>query len=61
VPGQGLGYRDVFTIGLGRALAAIAQNAPAIDPSFRDGLAVARVVDAVQRSAAERAWTAVER
>lgn len=56
VPGQGVGYRDAFTIGLSRALSAIARGDDEASPSFADGLAVARVVDAISRSDRERAW-----
>lgn len=55
-PGQAIGYRDAFTIGLGKTLAAIANRSADVGPSFEDGLAVARVVDAAQRSASARRW-----
>ncbi|WP_050758512.1 Gfo/Idh/MocA family oxidoreductase [Xylanimonas cellulosilytica] len=55
-PGHGLGYEHSFThqvVDLVLDLAAGRQPAP----SFADGLAVQRVLDAVERSAAERgAW-----
>ena len=57
VAGQGLGYRDAFTIGIGRFAAAVAGAGDA-GPSFADGLRVAEVIDAAQRSAATRSWTA---
>ncbi|MGV1050153.1 MAG: Gfo/Idh/MocA family protein [Solirubrobacterales bacterium] len=59
VPGQGLGYRDAFTIGLGRALAAIAGGGGDPGPSFADGLAVNRTVAAVLASAREGGWVDV--
>ena len=61
VPGQGMGYRDAFTIGVSRALGAIARGETAASPTFQDGLAVALVVDAAQRSAAQRSWADVRR
>jgi len=61
VPGQGMGYRDTFTIGVSRALTAIATGQTTAAPSFADGLQVALVVDAAKRSAANREWTTVER
>lgn len=51
--GHGLGYEHAFThqvVDLVGAIAAGTQPAP----SFRDGLAVQKVLDAVERSAAER-------
>jgi len=59
VPGQGMGYRDAFTIGVSRALGAIARGATSAAPTFEDGVAVALVVDAVKQSAAERTWVPV--
>jgi predicted dehydrogenase len=61
VPGQGMGYRDAFTIGVSRVLEAIAQGRSSAAPTFADGLAVVRVVDAAQRSAAARSWVALDR
>jgi predicted dehydrogenase len=60
VPAQGMGYRDAFTIGLARVLTAIGEGSTTAAPTFADGLAVALVVDAAQRSASERAWAEVE-
>ncbi|WP_119695781.1 Gfo/Idh/MocA family protein [Microbacterium halotolerans] len=54
-PGHGLGYEHAFThqaVDLVNALAA--GEAPA--PSFADGLAVQRVLDAVERSAESGTW-----
>ena len=56
-----MGYRDVFTIGVSRALAAIAAGQSTAAPSFEDGLAVALVVDAAQRSARDGGWVDVAR
>jgi predicted dehydrogenase len=56
VPGQGLGYRDAFTIGIGRALSAISRDEPAVGPTFDDGLAAAQAVAAAVRSSATRSW-----
>ena len=59
--GHGLGYEHGFThqvVDLVTALAAGEQPTP----SFADGLAVQRVLDAVERSAADRStWTPIER
>lgn len=59
VPGQGIGYRDAFTLGLGRALTAIGNGATAVNPSFEDGLRAAEVVAAALESARTRRWTVV--
>ncbi len=59
VPGQGLGYRDAFTIGIGRALAAAAVDAGSAAPSFEDGLRVAELTDATLRSAESRSWISI--
>jgi predicted dehydrogenase len=61
VSGQGIGYRDAFTIGLGQALAAVGSKAATVDPTFEDGLRVAEVAAAALTSAESREWTAVER
>lgn len=59
-PGHGLGYEHTFTHQVSDFLAAIAAGTdPA--PSFADGLRVQRVLDAVERSAADASrWTPVE-
>ena len=59
VPAQGMGYRDGFTIGVSKALSAIARGESSADPTFHDGFQVALVVDAVQQSAATRTWQPV--
>jgi len=61
VPGQAMGYRDAFTIGVGRVMTAIGRGEEQVAPTFRDGLAAASVVDAAQVSAIERAWVDVPR
>lgn len=60
-PGHGLGYEHGFTHQVADLVTAIAEGTdPA--PSFADGLQVQRVLDAVERSAADRAqWTEVQR
>lgn len=59
VPAQGMGFRDGFTIGVSKALGAIARGETNADPSFVDGLQVALVVDAAMQSASTRAWQPV--
>jgi predicted dehydrogenase len=59
VPGQAMGYRDAFTIGLGRVMTAIGRGERQVAPTFRDGLAAALVVHAAQASAHDRAWVDV--
>ena len=59
VAGQGMGYRDAFTIGLGRALRGIADGEVEIEPTFEEGLAVSRIVAAVIESAENGTWTAI--
>lgn len=59
VPGQGLGYRDAFTIGVSRTLAAIGRGEATASPTFDDGLQVALTVEAAKQSAAERRWVPV--
>ena len=61
VPGQGMGYRDGFTIGVSKALRAIARGETSADPSFMDGFQVALVVDAAIQSASSRSWQPVRR
>ncbi|WP_435744493.1 Gfo/Idh/MocA family protein [Nocardioides sp. SYSU DS0663] len=50
-PGHVLGWDSTFTVQAAELLTAIAEERPAT-PSFADGLAVQRVLDAVERSAA---------
>jgi len=59
-PGHGLGYEHAFTHQAVDLVTAIAEHRQPV-PSFADGLAVQRVLDAVERSAADRStWTLVE-
>jgi predicted dehydrogenase len=59
-PGHGLGYEHTFTHQVKDFLEAIAAGTDPT-PSFADGLAVQRVLDAVERSAAaESRWTPIE-
>ncbi|MEQ0558528.1 Gfo/Idh/MocA family oxidoreductase [Amycolatopsis sp. NEAU-NG30] len=59
-PGHLLGYEHTFTHEVADLLDAIAAGTDP-QPGFDDGLRVQRVLDAVERSAAEEArWTAVE-
>lgn len=59
-PGHGLGYEHTFTHEVHDLVHAIAGGADPT-PSFADGLQVQRVLDAVQRSAANHScWTEVE-
>jgi predicted dehydrogenase len=60
VPGQGLGYRDAFTIGIGHLLSAIAASAERTRPSFEDGLRASLVVDAALRADASRQWVQLD-
>jgi levoglucosan dehydrogenase len=55
VPGQQMGYRDAFTLGIAAMLTAIATGAREVRPSFDDGAAVAAVVAAAKRSSDDRA------
>ncbi|WP_207124843.1 Gfo/Idh/MocA family protein [Actinocatenispora comari] len=55
-PGHLLGYEHAFTHQARDLLAAIGGGPPA-RPSFDDGLAAQRVLDAVGRSARDRTWT----
>jgi predicted dehydrogenase len=59
VPGQAMGYRDAFTIGVGRMMEAIGRGDPVVAPTFADGLAAALVVEGAQVSAADRRWVDV--
>jgi predicted dehydrogenase len=58
-PGHLIGYEHTFTHEMLDLLAAISDNRDPV-PSFRDGLQVQRVLDAIARSAAANAgWTTV--
>jgi predicted dehydrogenase len=56
VPGQGLGYRDAFGLGLLATIEGIGGDAGTVAPTFADGLEACRFVAAAQRSSAERRW-----
>ena len=56
VPGQGIGYRDCFAIGISQVLRAIASGSRNAEPTFAEGLAAALAVDAAQRSARTGTW-----
>lgn len=59
--GHGLGYEHAFTHQVVDLVGAIAEHRQPT-PSFADGLAVQRVLDAVERSAADRSiWTPVSK
>lgn len=60
VPGQGLGYRDAFTIGIGRALSALGRGASEAPPTFEDGLVASRAVTAALLSARTREWVKLD-
>ncbi len=60
VPGQQMGYRDAFTLGLAQLLGAVAEGRRTVAPSFEDGLRVAQVVAAIATSSAQRRWVAVD-
>ena len=59
-PGHGLGYEHAFTHQARDLLAALGGDGT-VRPSFDDGLAVQRVLDAVARSAADGTWTSITR
>ena len=57
-PGHGTGYQDQIIIEARDFLRAI-ETGSAVWPSFRDGLAVAEVVEAVLTSSTTRQWVPV--
>jgi predicted dehydrogenase len=59
-PGHQLGFNDLKTIEVADLLAAIAEGRAA-SPDFAEAYEVQRVIDAVIRSSAERAWVRLER
>ncbi len=59
-PGHGTGYQDQIIIEAKDFLSAIETGKP-VWPTFRDGLAVAEVVEAALSSARNGAWTPVAR
>lgn len=54
-PGHIIGYEHTFIATLGEFLLALEKGEP-FHPNFADGLAVQRMLDAVERSAAIRQW-----
>jgi predicted dehydrogenase len=59
-PGQGIGYGDAFTMGMGELLAAI-RDERAAQPNFLDGLRAAEIVAAALESHERSEWVDVER
>ena len=59
VPGHGTGYQDQIIIEARDFLRAIETGQP-VWPTFRDGLAVAEVVEAALTSAQTGQWVPVE-
>ena len=57
-PGHGTGFQDTIIIEAKDFLHAI-ETGENVWPTFQDGLAVAEVVDAIQRSAQSGTWTSV--
>ena len=57
-PGHGTGYQDTIIIEAKDFLTAI-ETEQTVWPTFRDGLAVAEVIDAVHSSAKSGSWTSV--
>jgi predicted dehydrogenase len=57
-PGHIIGYEHTFIAALAEFLFAVSKN-ERFRPDFADGVEVQRVLDALQRSAATREWTAV--
>jgi predicted dehydrogenase len=56
VPGQQMGYRDAFTVGLAEFLRGLAEGRREVEPSFEDGVQVASVLAAMRQSSTERRW-----
>lgn len=59
-PGQGLGYGEAFVITLRRLIEAIQSNNCEASPNFREALHLAKVIESVNRAAAEQTWVNVE-
>lgn len=57
-PGHIIGYEHTFIATLGDFFQALERGQP-FHPDFADGLAVQRVLDAVERSAASGAWVPI--
>jgi predicted dehydrogenase len=58
-PGHVLGYEHPFIATLGDFLNSIARQEP-FHANFEDGLAVQRILHAVERSSASRGWMKVD-
>lgn len=58
-PGHVIGYEHTFIAALGDFLVALDRDEP-FHPDFADGLRVQRALDAVERSARQRQWVAVD-
>ena len=57
-PGHGTGYQDQIIIEARDFLKAIETGEP-VWPTFRDGLAVAKVIAAIRKSSDSRSWVGV--
>jgi predicted dehydrogenase len=57
-PGHGTGYQDQIIIEARDFLTAIATGQP-VWPTFRDGLAVAQIIDTAFKAAADGLWHSV--
>jgi predicted dehydrogenase len=58
-PGHIIGYEHTFIAALAEFLDSLAGGAE-FHPNFRDGMAVQKVLEAIQRSAKSRAWACIE-
>jgi predicted dehydrogenase len=56
--GHGIGYGDTFVIEIASFIRAIAEN-KSFQPDFTDGVECQRVLEAVEKSAAERCWVSI--
>jgi predicted dehydrogenase len=59
VPGQGMGWGDLFVLATHDLVQAIAGGRPVVEPSFEDGIRAMAVVAAAQESAAGGRWVTV--
>jgi predicted dehydrogenase len=58
-PGHAIGFEHTFIASLGDFLSTLELKSPATSqfhPNFEDGVAVQKVLDAVERSAQSRSW-----
>jgi predicted dehydrogenase len=58
-PGHIIGYEHTFIAALAQFLECLSRGED-FHPNFSDGLAVQRALDAIQRSARTRQWTAID-